>query len=142
MEVNTAKDAFSKGLEDVVAAESRICLIDGKNSKLSYRGYDIHDLAQNSNFEETAYLLLFGELPSAKALSDFRAQLASERKLPDVFLKHLESFPKDTNMMAALRSAVSILSFYDPEAEDRSREANVRKAIRLISRTPVIIASL
>ncbi len=134
---------FSKGLEDIVAGESAICVIDGKNSKLSYRGYDIHDLAQNSNFEETAYLLLFGELPTAKALFDFRAQLAAERGLPEAFVKHLkESFPKNANPIAALRSAVSVLSFYDAESEDKSRESNVRKAIRLIARTPVIAAYL
>lgn len=138
----STQDVYSKGLEDVVAGESSICVIDGKNSKLSYRGYDIHDLALNSNFEETAYLLLFGELPSPKALSDFGAQLAAERKLPEAFLKHLEAFPKQANTMAALRSAVSALSFYDPEAEDKSREANVRKSVRLIARTPVIISFL
>ncbi len=138
----STQSIYSKGLEDIVAGESAICVIDGKNSKLSYRGYDIHDLILNSNFEETAYLLLFGDLPTPKALSDFRAQLTSERKLPDAFLEHLEIFPKNTNMMAALRSAISVLSFYDPEAEDKSRDANIRKAVRLIARTPVVVAFL
>ena len=139
----SAETNFSKGLEDIVAGESSICVIDGARSKLSYRGYDIHDLAQNSNFEETAHLLLFGELPTAKAFTDFKAQLAAERELPELFKKHLkDSFPKNANPMAALRSAMSVLSFYDPEAEDRSRESNVRKAIRLIARTPVVIATL
>lgn len=136
------QSVYSKGLEDIVAGESSICMIDGMNSKLFYRGYDIHELAQNSNFEETAFLLLFGELPSPKALLDFGAQLAAERKLPEAFLKHLEAFPKNPNMTAALRSALSALSFYDPEAEDKSREANVRKAIRLIARAPIVIAFL
>ena len=139
----SAETNFSKGLEDIVAGESSICVIDGARSKLSYRGYDIHDLAQNSNFEETAYLLLFGELPASKAFTDFKAQLAAERELPELFKKHLkDSFPKDANPIAALRSAISVLSFYDPEAEDKSRESNVRKAIRLIARTPVIVATL
>ena len=138
----STQNVASKGLEDVVAGESSICSIDGKNSKLSYRGYDIHDLALNSGFEETACLLLFGELPRPKALSDFGAQLVTERKLPDAFLKHLEVFPKNSNMMAALRSALSALSFYDPAAEDKSREANIRKAVRLIARAPVIVAFL
>ena len=138
----STQSVYSKGLEDIVAGESSICVIDGKNSKLSYRGYDIHDLALNSNFEETAYLLLFGQLPSSKGLADFGAQLAAERKLPDAFLKHLEEFPKNANVMAALRSAISVLSFYDPEAEDKSREANVRKAVRLIARTPGVVAFL
>ena len=140
MEVNTAQNAFAKGLEDVVAAESGICLIDGKNSKLSYRGYDIHDLAQNSNFEETAYLLLFGNLPTERQLIDFKNKLVSERELPKDLIKLIEAFPKTANPMAALRTGVSILSFYDPEADDKSMESNVRKTIRLIARVPSIIA--
>ena len=64
--------SFSEGLEDVVAGESSICLIDGKNSKLSYRGYDIHDLAERSSYEETSYLLLFGKMPNAAEYADFR----------------------------------------------------------------------
>ncbi len=139
MDVNT-QSAFSKGLEDVVAAESGICLIDGKNSKLSYRGYDIHDLAQNSNFEETAYLLLFGNLPTERQLIDFKNKLVSERELPKDLIKLIEAFPKTANPMAALRTGVSILSFYDPEADDKSMESNVRKTIRLIARVPSIIA--
>ena len=139
MEVNT-QSAFSKGLEDVVAAESGICLIDGKNSKLSYRGYDIHDLAQNSNFEETAYLLLFGNLPTERQLIDFKNKLVSERELPKDLIKLIEAFPKTANPMAALRTGVSILSFYDPEADDKSMESHVRKTIRLIARVPSIIA--
>lgn len=134
------QSAFSKGLEDVVAAESSICFIDGKNSKLAYRGYDIHDLAVNSNFEETAYLLLFGELPTERQLIDFKNKLASERELPKDLIRLIELFPKTVNPMSALRTGVSILSFYDPEADDKSIESNVRKAIRLIARVPSIIA--
>ncbi len=133
-------ETFSKGLEDVVAAESSICLIDGKNSKLFYRGYDIHALAQNSTFEETAYLLLFGNLPTERQLIDFSNKLAAERELPQGLIKFLENFPKTVNPMAALRTGVSLLSFFDPEADDKSAESNVRKAIRLIARTPAIVA--
>ena len=137
---NTEQSALSKGLEDIVAAESKICLIDGKNSKLSYRGYDIHDLAQNSHFEETAYLLLFGELPNERQLLDFRNKLVSERELPKDVSRLIETFPKTTNPMAALRTGVSLLSFYDAEADDKSMESNIRKAIRIIARMPSIIA--
>ena len=133
-------EAFSKGLEDIVAAESSICLIDGKNSKLFYRGYDIHDLAQHSTFEETAYLLLFGNLPTERQLIDFSNKLASERELPKALTQLIQDFPKTINPMAALRTGVSLLSFFDPEAEDKSMESNVRKAIRLIARTPAIVA--
>ncbi|OGW83812.1 MAG: citrate synthase [Omnitrophica bacterium RIFCSPHIGHO2_02_FULL_51_18] len=134
------QSTFSKGLEDVVAAESSICLIDGKNSRLSYRGYDIHDLAVNSNFEETAYLLLFGDLPTERQLIDFKNKLASERELPKDLVRLIESFPKTANPMAALRTGVSLLSFYDPEADDKSAESNIRKTIRLMARVPSIVA--
>ena len=138
----TEQNTFSKGLEDVVAGESSICLIDGKNSKLSYRGYDIHDLAQNSNFEETAYLLLLGNLPKAAELVDFNKKLAAERSLPADLVKLLGTFPKNVHPMSTLRTALSLLSFYDPEADDKSRDSNVRKSIRLIAKTPLLIAYL
>lgn len=133
--------AFSRGLEDVVAAESAICQIDGHNSKLSYRGYDIHDLVKNSNFEETAYLLLFGELPTGTQLEAFRRQIASERHVPAQTLDLLRTLPKNTHPMAALRTSVSMLSSYDAEAEDKSAEANARKAVRLIARVPILVAA-
>jgi citrate synthase len=132
---------FSKGLEDVVAAESSICLIDGKNSKLFFRGYDIHELAENSNFEETAYLLLFGELPTESQLGEFRRKLAGERPVADEVIQFVSRLPKKADPMAVLRSAVSMLSFYDAEAEDKSMDANLRKAVRLIAKTPVLIAA-
>lgn len=134
-------ESFSKGLEDIVAAESSICQIDGKNSKLFYRGYDIHELAQNSTFEETAYLLLFGNLPTERQLVEFSNKLASERELPKGLIEFIQKFPKTVHPMAALRTGVSLLSFFDPEAEDKSMESNVRKAIRLIARTPAIITT-
>ena len=132
---------FSEGLEDVIAAESSICLIDGKNSKLSYRGYDIHDLVQNSNFEETAYLLLFGKLPTQVELDDFRVKLAAERKAPVPVLEILGALPKTSHPMAVLRTAISLLSFHDVEAEDKSPESNVRKALRLVAKTPTLVAA-
>ncbi len=134
------ESAFSKGLEDVVAGESSICQIDGKNSKLFYRGYDIHDLATHSNFEETAYLLLFGTLPTERQLIDFINRLVSERELPKDLARAIESFPKTVHPMAALRTGISLLSFFDPEADDKSAESNVRKSIRLMARVPSIIA--
>lgn len=134
------QDTFSKGLEDVVAGESSICQIDGRASKLFYRGYSIHDLAKNSNFEETTYLLLFGNLPTERQLLDFNNKLISEREIPKDLIKLIESFPKTANPMAALRTGVSLLSFFDPEADDQSMESNVRKVIRLIARVPSIVA--
>jgi citrate synthase len=139
---STEQKTFSRGLEDVVAAESAICQIDGKASKLFYRGYDVHDLTKNSTFEETAYLLLFGSLPTRGALDDFSAKLAAEREITPSLVRWMEHFPKNANPMTALRTAVSILSFSDAEADDKSPEANVRKAIRLIAKTPTIVAAL
>jgi citrate synthase len=136
-----AQSTFSKGLEDIIAAESAICSIDGRNSKLRYRGYEIHDLVQHSNYEETAYLLIHGELPTAAQLADFNAKLAKEREIPDDLVRSIQAFPKSVNPMAALRSALSLLSFFDPEADDLLREANLRKAVRLIARTPTIVAT-
>jgi citrate synthase len=135
------EDAFSEGLEDVVAAESSICKIDGKNSKLSYRGYDIHDLTEKSTYEETAYLLLFGKLPNKAQYAEFRKKLAETRELPEEILGWLGLFPTKSHPMAVLRSVVSLLSLFDPEAEDKAMEPNVRKAIRLIARTPTVIAT-
>ena len=132
--------SFHEGLEGVVAAESSICQIDGQNSKLLYRGYDIHELASGSNFEETAYLLLIGKLPTRKELETFRGQLAAERALPEGLMELLSSFPTGAHPMAVLRSAVSVLAFYDAEAEDKSAEANFRKAVRLIAKVPTIVA--
>ncbi|HTL70552.1 MAG TPA: citrate/2-methylcitrate synthase, partial [Candidatus Eisenbacteria bacterium] len=136
------ESGFSKGLEDIVAAESSICEIDGKNSKLFFRGYDIHDLAENSTFEETAYLLLFGALPTRAELDGFSAKLAAEREVPAGVLESIAKFPPKANSMASLRTAISLLSFYDAEADDKSREANVRKALRLLARTPTLIAAI
>ncbi|MBI3252663.1 MAG: citrate synthase [Candidatus Omnitrophica bacterium] len=134
------EDSFSKGLEGVIAAQSSVCRIDGINSKLIYRGYNIHDLVRYSHFEETAYLLLFGSLPMASELADFSKKLASERSIPAELIERIGSFPKSAHPMAVLRSAISLLSFFDPEADDKSPDSNVRKAIRLIAKTPAIIA--
>ena len=136
-----SEDIFHEGLEGVVAAESSICLIDGQNSKLMYRGYDIHELANGSTYEETAYLLYRGELPTQKQLDAFRSELAAERAIPAEIIQFLGALPKDSNPMAALRSAVSNLAFYDAEAESKAPDANWRKAIRLTAKVPTVVAA-
>ena len=138
--MNTQTTGFSEGLEDIVAAESSICFIDGKNSKLAYRGYDIHDLAQNANFEETAFLLYFDRFPNRKELLEFNQSIVSQRELPQELTRLIELFPKNVNPMAVLRSGISLLSLYDPEADDKSPEANFRKSHRLLARVPAIVA--
>lgn len=132
---------FSKGLEDVVAAESAICSIDGAQLKLRYRGYDIHDLAARSNYDETAYLLLKGDLPTAAQLTEFRGKLGAERILPRPVLDFLRALPRGVNPMAVLRTTISYMAFSDNESESKSSEANERKALRLIARTPAIVAA-
>ena len=138
--MSTEPHAFSEGLQDIIAAESSICLIDGIRSTLSYRGYDIHDLADNAGFEETAYLLHYDKFPKRAELDAFNRDLAKERQISKEMIRFIELFPKTVHPMAALRTAVSALSFSDAEAEDKSIEANRRKAVRLMARVPSLVA--
>jgi citrate synthase len=133
--------AGTKGLEGVVAANSEICFIDGKEGRLLYRGYNIHELADRSTFEEVSYLLWHGELPKQEDLEKLDRQLRAERAIYPEILNFLWSAPKDSVPMTVLRSAVSMLALYDPEAEDMSAEANLRKAIRLTAQTSTILAA-
>src|SRR5580692_6183565 len=102
----------SKGLEGVVATTSGICYIDGDQGVLAYRGIDIHELADKSNFEETCYLLWNGKLPTGDELKKLRARLAEERKLDPAILSLLRTAPRSAQAMDVLRTAVSALSFY------------------------------
>ncbi len=131
----------ARGLEGVVALDTQLSFIDGKVGELIYTGYDIHDLAQNTSFEEVAYLLWNGSLPTAAELQTLNQQLQAERLLPPMVVDIINSCPEDASPMAALRTCVSALAHYDSEADDPSPEANYRKAIRLTSRIPAIIAS-
>jgi citrate synthase len=130
-----------KGLEGVVATNSSICYIDGDRGILAYRGIDIHELADNSSFEETCYLLWFGRLPKRDELKDLQQKLAEERKLDPAIFDFLRRAPKTALPMDVLRTAVSALSFYDPEDRKNDHEANVHKAIRLTSEIAVIVAA-
>src|SRR6201997_5291351 len=131
----------SKGLEGVVATTSGICYIDGEQGVLAYRGIDIHDLADHSNFEETCFLLWFGHLPTRNELKEVRERLAEERKLDASIINLLRIAPKHALPMDVLRTAVSALSFYDPQEKSNDRQANVDKAIRLTSQTAMIVAA-
>lgn len=133
--------ATKGGLEDVVAANSAICDIIGPQGKLTYRGIDIHELARHSSFEETTYLLWFGHLPTAQALRGFSAELASKRALPKPVLTLMKDFPREAAPMDALRTTLSALAFYDSQARDASREANIAKAMRVTAQTPTIVAA-
>ncbi|MFP5277432.1 MAG: citrate synthase [Acidobacteriota bacterium] len=129
-----------KGLEGVIAANSGICWIDGEAGVLSYRGIDIHELAENSSFEETTYLLWNGMLPNRLQLREFTAQLAAARSLDQRILDMLKSFPRSATPMEVLRTAVSALSFYDADEKDNSHDANVRKAYNLTAQIAMIVA--
>src|SRR5437667_730316 len=135
--------ASKGGLEGVVATTSSICYIDGDQGVLAYRGIDIHELADNSNFEETCYLLWFGQLPTRDELKDLGQRLAAERKLDKAIVELLRTAPRDTTPMDVLRTAVSALSFYDPDRKSKAddHDANIRKAIRLTSQIAMIVAA-
>jgi citrate synthase len=127
------------GLEDIVAAPSSICSID--NGVLRYRGINIHELAQHSNFMETVYLLWNGKLPTAQQLSAFEQEIESQMTLPEPVIKALQILPKKANFMDVLRTAVSLMGLYDPDAEDNSIEANKRKALRLSAQIGTLVCA-
>ncbi len=132
------KPAYSPGLAGVIAGETEICWVD-PNAGLMYRGYDIHEMAEKANFEEVAYLLLNGELPSAAQVQEFSQALAAERSLPKEVLEMLRLLPKNTHPMDMLRTGVSMLGPFDPDLNDHSHEANIRKSIRLIAKVSTLI---
>ena len=129
-----------KGLEGIVAANSGICWIDGDAGVLAYRGIDIHELALHSTFEETTYLLWNGTLPSQSTLSEFQSQLAQARRLDPRIVDMLRTFPTTATPMEVLRTAVSALSFYDPDEEDNAHDANVRKSYKLTAQIAMLVA--
>jgi citrate synthase len=129
-----------RGLRGVYFDRSPCTFIDGKAGELRYRGYSIHDLAEHSSFEETAWLLLNGDLPSRQQLAAFDAELKSARKLSAAIVDIIRTI-KSAHPMDVLRTATSALSAFDPETADNSREATLRKAVRLTSQVPMIVAA-
>ncbi len=130
----------TKGLEGIVATTSSICWIDGDVGVLAYRGIDIHKLAEQSNFEETTYLLWNGRLPNAAELDSFRKELATARSVDPKIVDLLRSFPKSATPMEVLRTAVSALSCYDADEAENTHDANVRKSFRLTSQIAMLVA--
>src|SRR5574337_1512893 len=121
---DTAANPLKAGLEDVVVSTSEICFIDGKQGRLIYRGYDVDDLVTHSSFEEVVYLLWHGHLPNRKELDAHVKALTAtaNRKLPTKLISMLKLLPKKTTPMEVLRTAVSALSAFDPDADDNSRD--------------------
>lgn len=134
-------DARNIGLRNIEVADTRICSIDGENGKLIYRGYDILDLVNHSTYEETAYLLLLGDLPTASQLEDFKRRLEEARGLPDPLIRNFKNRPKRAQPMDVLQSYVSELADYDLNIDDSSKEAHVRRAVILIAKIPAIVAA-
>ncbi len=138
-----AETQYSAGLEDVVAATSEICFIDGDEGRLVYRGYDIHDLVNGGcTFEEVVFLLWNGELPTQAQLKEFNETIRSERALNPKVLTALKTLPASGNAMEMLRTLVSVAGLYDEEDSDNSYEASVRKATRLVAQLPTMVAAI
>jgi citrate synthase len=134
-------DARNIGLRNIEVADTKICSIDGEQGKLIYRGYDILDLVNHSTFEETTYLLLFGELPNVEELAEFSHRLREARGLPESLVKNLKNQPTGAHPMDVLQSCVSELAHYDLNIDEDTRESNITRAITLISKIPTIIAA-
>ena len=141
------------GLEDIVATESSICFIDGDRGVLSYRGYDIHDLARHATFEEVCHLLWHGHLPVKAELGDLQSQLAAARPLPEQVLRLMKKLPPgqgapgaaaalgNADGMDALRTLTSALAHYDQDAHDNLPRASYRKAVRLTGQMASLVAT-
>src|SRR5438046_8265946 len=130
-----------RGLEGVVAAETELCDLDGTNGRLAHRGYDIDDVARKASFEEVAHLLWMGELPTRAQLDRFLGELAAARPIPGDLHKAFALMPKQTDPMRVLQASTAILGMHDPDATDNSREANLRKSIRLTSQFATAICA-
>ena len=129
------------GLRGVTVADTKISFIDGEKGILLYRGYRIEQLAQDSSFMEVAYLILNGRLPNKSELMEFDALVKDERPLPDYVYEILNTYPKNAAPMDVLQSAVTSLAMSDPDLLEETRDANIRMAIRLIARIPVLAAA-
>lgn len=128
------------GLRGVTVADTKVSFIDGIKGVLVYRGYRIEDLAQNASFPEVAYLLLHETLATAEQLEDFNKELQEAAIIPAYIYGAFKNYPAGANPMDVLQSAVPLLAMIDPERNDDSKDANLRKAVRLIARIPMLVA--
>ena len=141
MTAATSTNMIDQGLANTIAAESKMSFIDGQNGVLEYVGIDIDALARNSTFEESVYLLWHFRLPSESELAAFTDQIRNEYALPDQMWQLIKDLPKTASPMHAIRTLVSALAMHDPEVDEQSPEANTRKGIRLLAKTPALIAN-
>jgi citrate synthase len=138
----TESGALIRGLEGVVAAETQLCDLDGRNGRLAYRGYDIADLARSASFEEVCYLLWHGELPNRSQRDAFEAELIAARPIPAELTRALALMPRQADPNRHLQASVSMLGMYDPDTDDNSRPANLRKALRLTSQIATAVCAI
>ncbi len=131
----------NSGLRGVTVADTKISYIDGEKGILIYRGYRIEDLANNSSFLETAHLLLKGNLPNKTELTAFESEIVQARQLPDFVLGSFRRWPREADPMDVLQASVPLLAMADPELTGETREANIRKSLRLIAGIPALIAA-
>ncbi len=141
MSTATESTAATAGLRGVVAAQSAIGDVNGEEGILIYQGYNIHDLAENSTFEETVFLLWNGRLPKADELEDLEKQFQANYDAPREVLEMMKSFPKEADPMDVLRTSVSALDFYDKEGHGTEREAAMKTAIKLTGQLPTLVAA-
>ena len=134
-------DTRNIGLRNIEVADTKICLIDGEKGKLIYRGYDILDLANHSTYEETAFLLLYGDLPIKEELTEFNNKLTSLRKIPESLVKNMKNKPTSAHPMDILQSAVLELADYDFNRLDEGKDTNLKRAVALIAKIPTIVAA-
>ena len=131
---------IKRGLKGVYLDTTEASFIDGQQGKLLYRGYNIHDLAENSTFEEVIYLLLYGKLPTRRELDELEETLCANRTLPPEVIQIIRAV-RDSHPMDVLRTGVSALSAFDPDVNDNSVQATIRKGIRLTAQSPTIVAA-
>lgn len=132
---------YSPGLEGVTAGISAISEVDPERNALIYRGYDIHDLVEHCSFDEVAYLLLYGKLPTTQEHAAFLKSVGENRDVPPEIYDLYRRFPKDAHPMDTLKAAVAVLATTDPDRHDNSHEANLRKAVRLYARIPTLVVN-
>ena len=138
--MTTSGIEIHRGLSGVYLDRTESCFIDGQIGKLLYRGYDIHDLAEKSTFEEVVYLLLYGKLPTQAELDGFDQGLRAEREIPSEVVEIIDKV-KAAHPMDVLRTAVSAMAAFDDEVEDNSAEATIRKGLRLTAKSTTIVAA-
>jgi citrate synthase len=141
MSTATESTAATAGLRGVVAAQSAIGDVNGEEGILIYQGYDIHDLAENSTFEEVVFLLWNGRLPKADELADLTAKIRANYAVPAEVIELMKSFPKDADPMDVLRTSVSSLDFYDKAGHGTDRENALNTAIKLTAQIPTLVTA-